>query len=300
LEKKLKVLEFMVLKAGGVPVFHYSTEGTKTLDELLSGFLSAITSFATEFGEKSVKSLTFEGSELLYEELPDNTLFIFLVEAGASKKILRTVLRDLAVKFMSKFENEMKLEIPVKELFLSFASEVESTFRYYEEVLLVTSSLSAFVIPTLNQKKLEEMNKTEGFLDAFHRDFGAIGTRTLDAVDGKKSIYEISEQLGLMEEDISEIIEYLSISKIIEISNMYPMIGDNDSRFDAYLDLVGLPRKDYQLLQRARPLCDGNRTVIEISNRLGITGERLYEVLIKLGDSVKWKYVKITAVPQKK
>ena len=46
---KLGVHEFMVLTAGGAPIFHFSKDQTRKLDELLSGFLSAITSFATEF-----------------------------------------------------------------------------------------------------------------------------------------------------------------------------------------------------------------------------------------------------------
>ena len=90
---KLGVQEFMVLTAGGSPIFHYSRTETRKLDELLSGFLSAITSFASEFGERSIQSLTFEGSELLYEQVEDSCLFIFLVEAGSSEKVLRSLLR---------------------------------------------------------------------------------------------------------------------------------------------------------------------------------------------------------------
>jgi len=299
LDKKLKVLEFMVLKSGGVPVFHYSTQGTEKLDELLSGFLSAITSFATEFGEKSVQSLTFEGSELLYEELPDNTLFIFLVETGASKKILRTILRELATRFMKRYESEIKMDVPIKELFMSFETEVREVFTYYEEILYITSSLSSFVVPSIRRDVLRELNEKEGFIDAFHRDYGAVGTRILDSIDGKKSIYEISGKIGLLEEDTSEIIEYLSISGVIEVSKMCPQIGTNDTRFDAYLDLIGLPRKDYQLLQRARSFCTGEKTVAEIADRLSVTAERLYEVLTKLGDSVNWKLVKVSGLPQR-
>ena len=89
---KLGVLEFMVLTAGGNPIFHISETEERKLDELISGFLSAITSFAAEFGEESIQSLSFEGSELLYEQFGTDYLFIFLVETGSSEKVLRAVL----------------------------------------------------------------------------------------------------------------------------------------------------------------------------------------------------------------
>ncbi len=79
----------MVLTVGGTPIFHYSTTDTPKLDHLLSGFISAITSFATEFGERSIQSLSFEGSQLLYEQHENNYLFVFLVETGSSEKVLR-------------------------------------------------------------------------------------------------------------------------------------------------------------------------------------------------------------------
>ena len=50
---RLRVHEFMILTTGGIPIFHYSPTETRKLDEVLSGFLTAITSFASEFGERS-------------------------------------------------------------------------------------------------------------------------------------------------------------------------------------------------------------------------------------------------------
>ena len=121
---KLGVQEFMVLTAGGSPIFQYSVTNVRKLDELLSGFLSAITSFASEFGERSIQSLSFEGSELLYEQVEGECLFIFLVEAGSSEKVLRAVLRELSRKFMTRYEAELKMDIPILDVFLDFEHEV--------------------------------------------------------------------------------------------------------------------------------------------------------------------------------
>ena len=286
---KLGILEFMVLTTGGSPVFHYSRTDDRKLDELLSGFLSAITSFASEFGEKSIQSLSFEGSELLYEQYGSDFLFIFLVESGASEKVLRAVLRELTRKFVSRYESELKMEIAVLDVFLDFEKEVTQVFDDYEEILLTMSSLSRFVVPTLEKRAIDIAIRSGGFLDEFHRDFGTSGNRVLEAIDGRNSIHQISLSTGIPDDEIAAIIEYLAIRGFLKVAKMCPVIESNDARFNAYLDLVGLPSKEFQLLERARSLCNGSRSLVEVSERLGVVPEQLYDVLDKLGDQVQWK-----------
>ncbi len=294
--EKLGVHEFMVLTAGGAPIFHFSRTETRKLDELLSGFLSAITSFATEFGEKSIQSLSFEGSELLYEPYGTEYLFIFLVETGSSEKVLRVVLRELSKRFTSRYQNEMKMDIPVLDVFMDFEGDVKEVFSYYEGILVVMASLSAFAIPKVKKYNLDIAIRSGGFLDEFHRDLGNSGNRVLSAIDGNTSIYDISRKLGLAESDISEVVEYLAIRGLLRVSKLCPLIQEKDARFDAYLDIIGLPSKDYQLLERAKSLCNGNRSLVDISERLGVVPEQLYEVLEKLGDEVEWKLIEVSGL----
>ncbi|MHA2433020.1 MAG: hypothetical protein ACXADO_07330, partial [Candidatus Thorarchaeota archaeon] len=122
---RLQVDEFMVLTLGGVPIFHYSPDGSRRLDELLSGFLTAITSFATEFGERSVQSLSFEGSEVMYEQAESDIICIFLTNVNAPKKVLRAVLRDLSRKFINRFAVEVEMDIPVESVFADFKEDAE-------------------------------------------------------------------------------------------------------------------------------------------------------------------------------
>jgi hypothetical protein len=299
LVEKLGVNEFMVLTSGGTPIFHFSNTETRKLDELLSGFLSAITSFATEFGEKSVQSLSFEGSELLYEQFGTDYLFIFLVESGSSEKVLRVVLRELTKRFISRYQDELKIAIPVLDVFLDFEKDVRSVFSYYEGILVVMSNLSAFVIPQINKDNLDIAIRSGGFLDEFHRDLGNAGNRVLSGIDGNTSLYDLSRNLGLSESIISEVVEYLAIRGLLGVSKLCPLIHEKDARFDAYLDLIGLPSKDYQLLDRAKSLCNGQRSLVEISERLGVVPEQLYEVLEKLGDEVEWKLIEVSGLVAK-
>ena len=296
---KLGVQEFMVLTSGGTPIFHYSSTDIRKLDELLSGFLSAITNFATEFGERSIQSLSFEGSELLYEQVEDDCLFIFLVETDSSEKVLRAVLRELSKKFMSRYEAELAMTIPILDVFMDFEQEVRGVFNYYEGILIIMSSLSAFVIPEIKRDTMDVVIRAGGFLDEFHRDFGSAGNRILPEINGITSIYDMSRNLGVSVDDISDVIEYLAIRGLLRVSKICPLIRTNDSRFDAYLDLIGLPNKDYQLLERAKSFCNGDRPLVDISERLGVVPERLYEVLEKLGEEVEWRLIEVIGLLDK-
>ncbi|MHA2603029.1 MAG: hypothetical protein AM324_012985 [Candidatus Thorarchaeota archaeon SMTZ1-83] len=290
---RLQVNEFMVLTIGGVPIFHYSPDGSRKLDELLSGFLTAITSFASEFGERSVQSLAFEGSEVMYEQTESDIICIFLADVNAPKKILRAVLRDLSRKFMNRYSVEVEMDIPVESIFADFRGEVELSLKYYEGVLKTTSSLSSFVVPSMKADSSEMASNTHGFLDQYHRDFGGIGNKILETIDGELSIHDLSAKLGIEEKAVQEAVEYLAIWGVLRISKMCPQIEGADERFDAYLGLVGLPEKEYQLLKRAMTLCDGSRSLGEISEKLGVKSERLHEVLSKLGEQVEWKLVDV-------
>jgi hypothetical protein len=293
LSGRLQVNEFMVITPGGIPIFHYSPDGSRKLDELLSGFLTAITSFASEFGERSVQSLAFEGSEVMYEQTESDILCIFLVNANAPKKVLRAVLRDLSRKFMNRYSVEVEMDVPLESVFADFKGDVELSFKYYEGVLKTTSSLSSFVVPSVKGDASDLASNAHGLLDQYHRDFGGIGNKILETIDGELSIYDIGEKLGIEDNAVQEAVEYLAIWGVLRISKMCPLIKGADERFDAYLGLVGLPEKEYQLLKRAMPLCNGSRALGEISEKLGVTSERLHEVLSKLGEQVEWRLLDV-------
>ncbi len=286
----------MVITSGGLPIFHYSRTDIRKMNSLLSGFLSAITSFATEFGERSIRSLTFEGSELLYEQFNPDFLFIFLVDTHASKKVLRAILRELSRKFTARYETELRMEIQILDVFEDFSNEVRGVFLYYEGVLIILSNLSAYVIPTVRKEILDVAIRTGGFLDELHRDFGSMGARILTAIDGDSSIHSITRKLNVEEDAVSEVIEYLAIRGVLRIAKMCPIIEGEDARFNAFLDLIGLPSKEYQLLERAKHLCNGERSVVDVSDRLGVTAERLFEVLTKLGTEVDWSYIEVSGL----
>ena len=187
------------------------------------------------------------------------------------------------------------MDILIQDLFVEFIEPVRNILNHYDEVLLVTSNLSQFVVPILKKDVLDVAIKS-GFLDVIHRDIGGSANKILDAIDGKTPVYEMSRNLGFEEQEFSEVIEYLALRGFLQVAKMCPLIHQNDARFNAYLDLIGLPNKDYQLLERAKNLCNGSRPITEVSEKLGVTSERLYEVLEKLGDEVQWNLLEISGL----
>ncbi|MCF2137953.1 MAG: hypothetical protein K9W43_12035 [Candidatus Thorarchaeota archaeon] len=292
---RLKVHEFMVIASGGVPIFHYSFTGERRLNELLSGFLSAITSFASEFGERSVQSLSFKGSEILYEQADKDTIFIMLVDAGAPIHILRAVLRDLSKKFLNNYSTELGGVLIVKELFDDFETEVHRAINYYEALLLVTGKLGPFVVPEINPDALDLFLQSTDLLNEFHRTFAG-GRSVIDMINGQLTIRDIGEKLGLEVDQLLRIIEFLAIWGVVRVYRLCPLVRKDDARFDTFLDIIGLPEKDYRLLRRARMLCNGSRSIEDISRRLDVLPDRLYSVLVKLGDQVVWERLEISGV----
>jgi len=282
----------MVIASGGVPIFHYSFTGARRLNELLSGFLSAITSFASEFGERSVQSLSFKGSEILYEQVGRNILFVLLVDSGAPVHILRAILRDLSRKFILHYEDVLSAPVLIEEAFADFESEIHRAINYYEALLIVTSSLGPFVVPATNPEALELFRQSPDLVDEFHRTFPG-GGRIIDAMDGRRTLREIAEHVGVDIDTVIRVVEFLSIWGIVNVYRLCPLVQKEDARFDAFLDLIGLPEKDYRLLKRARLFCNGSRSLEAVSDRLQVPVEQLYEVLKKLGDQVEWRKAEI-------
>ena len=62
--------------------------------------------------------------------------------------------------------------IVVEGQFDAFVNDVKEAFDYYEGVLTVTSTLSAFVVPKIDRPSLDRAMNIGGFIDEFHRDFG--------------------------------------------------------------------------------------------------------------------------------
>ena len=65
---------------------------------------------------------------------------------------------------------------------------------------------------------------------------------------------------------------------------------ERDERFLAYLEVVGMPKKEYDIVDSVWIFCDGSYSIKEISEQAQIPTTRLIEILRSLGNYVTWNY----------
>ena len=118
--------------------------------------------------------------------------------------------------------------------------------------------------------------------------FGNAGIDVIQAIDGVSSVEEIRVRTGVHGRQLSEIFSFLAERGYIRRIIFYPKLAASDTRFLAYLETVGLPRDEYQILDQAKGFCDGNNSVADIAQRIGSDEEKLITILRKLGDNVEW------------
>jgi hypothetical protein len=118
--------------------------------------------------------------------------------------------------------------------------------------------------------------------------FGKAGRDVLQAINGISTVEEIRTRTSVHGRQLSEILSYLATRGYIRRVLFYPKLIASDRRFLAYLETVGLPGDEYKILEDAKSFCDGNNSVNEIAQRIGVDEEKLIVVLRKLGENVEW------------
>ncbi|MHA2026587.1 MAG: hypothetical protein ACW98U_11875, partial [Candidatus Thorarchaeota archaeon] len=74
----------------------------------------------------------------------------------------------------------------------------------------------------------------------------------------------------------------------VRIAKLYPIIEDRDERFVAYLEVIGIKKKDFDVVESIWKYCAGSLSIREIEERSGIPASRIIEVLRALGNHVEW------------
>ncbi|MHA2386096.1 MAG: hypothetical protein ACXAEE_07795 [Candidatus Thorarchaeota archaeon] len=110
----------------------------------------------------------------------------------------------------------------------------------------------------------------------------------LGHVSTDTTISDIHVASGLTRSHIDEALAYLIAQGAIQIMRLYPILGKKDDRFAAYLEVVGIPKRDYKVLDAIWNHCNGRLSVKDISKESGIPVPRMIDVLRTLGSQVKW------------
>ncbi len=424
------VKEIIVLREGGILIFHYSVLGTKKLDELVAAFLSAVGSFAEEVGQDQIRVMSFSSNKLVWERKGD-LYFIALVAEEDSGEIHRVILKDIAEQFVSLFYSELLKDLPNSRVFRPFADIVESILqkfdgvpglaRRYRTALLpaddirslkatlseielnrdilrggmitwdgyvVVSNLRAYeleavldltppfassespeivkmvehscldpsnsfmlirvrnkgvcafvvalglsektyvelVNPFVTRLQMtsffdikrfdpERMERPIAFyeydavvpalpLDDVKRDSVIVfanmsdemrkgGHYIINALGGNRTISEIQENSGLEREQTNEILAQLIAKGLVRITKIFPAMDERDDRFSAYLEVIGIKKRDFDVVDVVWQHCTGSLSLREISERTQIPASRILEVLRALGSYVTWEKERI-------
>ncbi len=107
------------------------------------------------------------------------------------------------------------------------------------------------------------------------------------------TIADIKEEIHINKEYITEILAYLIAKDLIHIHKIYPVMPDRDERFAAYLEIIGIPKKDYDVVNKIWKYCNGVYSIREISEKTNIPASRIIDVLKALGNQVKWEMERV-------
>lgn len=112
----------------------------------------------------------------------------------------------------------------------------------------------------------------------------------LRAIDGNQTILEIQEKTNCSKEIITESVAALITKGFVHVTKLFPIMGERDSRFSAYLEVIGIPKKAYDIVDAVWKYCTGGFSIREISEKSEIQATRIMEVLRTLGNYVTWQH----------
>lgn len=110
----------------------------------------------------------------------------------------------------------------------------------------------------------------------------------VNAISETSTVSEVVEISGLIKEQADEIIAQLIAKGVVKISKLFPVMEDRDERFVAYLEVIGIKKRDFDIVNSIWKYCNGSLSIREISDKSEIPAQRILDVLRTLGSHVKW------------
>jgi hypothetical protein len=148
------VKEIIILREGGIPLFHYSVGGERKLDELVAAFLSALNSFVEQVSDKTIKVMSFAANKFVWEKKGD-IFFIALVSREDSGEIYRAILQTLADQFVSKYYSRLRKETGSQRDFLAFTDTVELVLQKFDGIPGIARRYKTGLLPLETLRSLK-------------------------------------------------------------------------------------------------------------------------------------------------
>jgi hypothetical protein len=122
------------LKRTGESLLHGYYGSIEVDESLITGFLSAISSFAEEIGAENVESLVMKNMKFVYgleTSTPDPIIFAVCVDREEDSKKIEFVLRKIKDKFMEAHRTDVEEYTGDLSVFKAFNKEMDDIIWQY-------------------------------------------------------------------------------------------------------------------------------------------------------------------------
>ncbi len=174
--------------------------------------------------------------------------------------------------------------------FIAYASEADFESARKLEPERIESQISFYdfdrVKPIASIDSIEdELSSLLGSASENSRS-GAIKLR--ETLPETPLVAEIEQILDLPKNQLDELLANLIARNMIRIMKVFPTLDERDERFSVFLEVIGIKKKDFDVVNTIWKYCDGSLSIQEISERTSIPAPRIMEVLRALGNNVTW------------
>ncbi len=244
--------------------FFSSEDSFNNLKDLLPQLLSGVKDFDSAIKKTTINEVSFlVGKKGKF------------ITALSSPKILEVIQRlsdtmDPILTFLNKIsDGDLNTEEQIQELFKPAFVKAFHEFTVFQ------------ITPEAKSKLKEDKGWQEIVLK-----FGEKAEIIIkEAVDGRKTLAEISQKTGEKIEDVKNILSFLYLKGFATISILVPLFKEKPPSFQA----VKVIDPDlFNLYQKAYPFINGKHTLKEIAFITGASSDKIIQ-LIKLLDSyIEW------------
>ncbi|MFW9808824.1 MAG: hypothetical protein ACFFE6_05505 [Candidatus Thorarchaeota archaeon] len=248
-----------------------TTDGYVAVSNLRAYELEAVLDFVPTLKEKvemKEHSSLDKNTSIMMIQLPKKGVVAFVVKLGLSEKTyLELVNPFISLLQLTSFADARKFE----------PDKIEGPISFYDYDT---------VEATMSSEDLRR--ETKMALSSFSESVQSGAMRMVNAIHETSTVSEIHEASGLIREQADEILAQLIAKGIVRIVKLFPVMEDRDERFVAYLEVIGIKKRDFEVVESIWKYCNGSLSLREIEERSDIPASRIIEVLRELGNHVKW------------
>ena len=193
----------------------------------------------------------------------------FVVNLGLSDKTYVELIRPfISLAQLTSFDDARKFE----------PDKMEGPISFYDFDMVETI---AALEDIRQETKIMYASSSEEMMSGALRMVNTLGKRT--------TVADIHDSSGLPRNQSDQLLANMIAKGLVRIAKIYPVLEDRDERFAAYLEVIGIKKRDYDIVDSIWKYCNGTLSIREISERSGIPASRILEVLDTLGNNVTWK-----------